>query len=157
MAKEMLEQTKKQKESLQRAIDIITRYPEKLQTDEWQNLWNESCSNRNALFMGLLDYMEGRPYFCECVITNETYIHDNLVRFAKMIKGYDNVLTNELSDLLYDLSESIEKLKEKAEEIEKDILYHKKVFNNADFDNLNTYYINAIPDPDKISESIIWD
>ena len=38
----MLEQTKKQKESLQRAINIITRYPEKLQTDEWQNLWNES-------------------------------------------------------------------------------------------------------------------
>lgn len=153
----MLEQTKKQKEALQRAIDIISRYPEKLQTDEWQNLWNESYNNRNALFMGLLDYMEGRPYFCKCVITNETYIHDNLVRFAKMIKGYDNVLTNELSDLLCDLSESIGKLKEKAEEIEKDILYHKKVFNNADFDNLNTYYINAIPDPDKISESIIWD
>lgn len=92
--------TKKQSEMLKIAIELIRAH--KTSTKEFQNLWEDNENNSNALLIGLMNYIEGRPEFCRDIKHEGLYVPEKLLKYAGLYDG--------INPLMQKLIESVEVL-----------------------------------------------
>lgn len=128
--------TKKQNEMLQTAIMLINAGEF---GRAWEGLWEDNENNTNALFMGLLDYMEGRPEFCKKIKANEDVMPPKLERYAQLYMGEKNPLVKKFIDEYESFSTDLESLLNQIDDINR-FNYDIK----EKWDYLNKYYIGPL-------------
>lgn len=128
--------TKKQTAALKTAINLIEleaikTYPEN--TRVFENLFENGYNNNNSLLVELMDIVENNPSFARKVLKYRDIMPRKLVIYAEAF-----------ADMPSEKDEAIEKLINKADEIQRNITLFREDFTKEDFENLYRYYIQPL-------------
>lgn len=109
--------TKKQAKMLEQAIFLIDNEMLINGNRAWDSLFEEGENNTNALLIGLIEYMEGRPEFCKSITKQEAYMPPMLVKYAQLYNGVENPLLQKIMNEVESCSTDIEELLNQVEDI----------------------------------------
>lgn len=128
--------TKKQTEALKTAVNLIEL--EALETHPanrkvFENLFENGYNNNNSILVELMDIVEDNPSFARKVLKYRDIMPRKLVIYAEAF-----------ADTPSEKDEAIEKLINKADEIQRNITLFREDFTKEDFENLYRYYIQPL-------------